>query len=203
MALKPINKRHPLETREAVWEAIRQLREFTIKDLRYATRLGADTIRDYLIGLTAAGYLEKSPPAPLSQRGEAINYTLVKDCGVDAPRVRKDGSEFTMGKSREQMWLVLKVLGEFSAKDLAFNATTEEVEIAVEDARNYLMFLHKAGYLTIVTPGRPGHRKGTGAPTIYRLIPSMYTGPRPPMVQRVKQVYDPNLRKVVWSGGDE
>jgi len=193
MSQRAVDAKHPLETRDAVWEAIRRLRKFTLKDLRHETRLKADTIRDYLTGLAAAGYLEKSPPPAI--------YTLVKDCGVEAPRVRKDGSEITMGKSREQMWLVMKVLGEFSVLDLAVHASTESVRVSEIDARNYLMYLHKAGYLAMVVKGKPGHRTGCGAPARYRFLPARYTGPRPPMVQRVKQVYDPNIRQVVWSGG--
>lgn len=191
MALKPVDKRHPLETRDAIWEAIRRLKTFTARELRRETRCGAAQVRDYLAGLAAAGYLEKTPDG----------YALAVDCGVEPPRVRKDGSEITMGKSREQMWLVMKILGEFSAAELALHASTETVQVSEEDAKSYLMYLRKAGYLAVAAPGRPGHRSGTGIPARYRLIPSMYTGPRPPMVQRVKQVYDQNLKKVVWTGG--
>ena len=31
---------------------------------------------------------------------------------------------------------------------------------------------------------------------------SRYTGPLAPQVQRIKQVYDPNTRTVVWGGSD-
>jgi len=197
MSQRAVDKRPMLETRDAIWAAIRRLRSFNLAELRAETRCSAEQVRDYVTGLTAAGYLT-------SEGGHGAGYFhLVKDRGVDAPRVRKDGSEITMGKSREQMWLVMKILGEFSATDLAFNASTEEVKVSEEDARNYLMYLHKASYLAMVAKGKPGNRKGGGILARYRLIPSMYTGPRPPMVQRVKQVYDPNLKKVVWSGGAE
>lgn len=42
----------------------------------------------------------------------------------------------------------------------------------------------------------------------YRFIAGRNSGPRPPQVQRLKQVYDPNLDRVVWrheaaaQGGD-
>ena len=37
-------------------------------------------------------------------------------------------------------------------------------------------------------------------PTRYRLIRN--TGPRPPMVQRIDAIYDPNLGAVVWTRQD-
>jgi hypothetical protein len=202
MAQKPVDKRSPLETRDAIWAAIRRLRSFNLAELRGETRCGAEQVRDYVTGLTAAGLLEKSPPAPPSIKGGVpVTYKLVRDCGVEAPQVRKDGSEITMGKAQEQMWLVMKVLGEFSALDLAVHASTETVAVTEAGAKSYIHYLHKGGYLAMVANGKPGHRKGGGILARYRFLPSRYTGPRPPMVQRVKQVYDPNLKKVVWSGG--
>jgi len=195
MGQKPIDKRNHLETREAIWEAIRRLITFTIRVLRYETRCSIDQVRDYVTGLVMAGYLEKRDDA---------TYVLVRDCGIEAPRVRRDGSEITQGRGREQMWLVMKVLGEFSARDLALHSSTEEVQVSEIDAKSYIHYLHKAGYLIEEQVGKPGGRGGGGTLARYRLLPQKYTGPRPPMIQRVKQVYDQNLKKVVWSaaGGD-
>lgn len=136
---------------------------------------------------------------------ENASFALVRDCGIEPPKVRKDGTEITMGKGREQMWLVMKVLADFSAIDLAVHASTGDTQVCESDAKSYIQYLHKAGYLVEVQPGKPGNRPGSGVKTRYRLVPQKYTGPRPPMVQRVKQVYDQNLKKVVWSaaGGDE
>jgi hypothetical protein len=155
-----------------------------------------DQVRDYVAGLTAAGYLE---------RREDANYSLVRDCGIEAPRVRRDGTEIIRGKGREQMWLVMKVLDDFSALDLAVHASTEHVQVSEVDAKSYIHYLNKAGYLAVTQPGQPGNRPNNGIVARYRLLPQKYTGPRPPMVQRIKQVYDQNLQKVVWSSarGDE
>lgn len=196
MAQKPIDKRNPLETREAIWAAIRKLQAFKVRELRFETRCTMEQVRDYVTGLHAAGYLKKL---------ENTGYALVRDCGIEPPKVRKDGTEITMGKGREQMWLVMKVLGDFSALDLAVHASTEDVQVSETDAKSYMLYLHKAGYLVEVQPGKSGNRPGNGVKARYRLLPQKYSGPRPPMVQRVKQVYDQNLKKVVWrsTGGDE
>lgn len=181
-----------------MWAVIRRLRRFTVKELADETRSGSATVRDYVDGLFAAGYLGQDGTKPV--RGNATTvYVLVRDVGVDAPRVRKDGTEVTQGRGREQMWLAMRILKEFSAHDLAISASTEETPVAVSEAQSYVTFLHKAKYLALVRPHTPG-KAGVAR---YRLLPSRYTGPRPPMIQRVKQVYDPNLKKVVWSQGGE
>ena len=90
----------------------------------------------------------------------------------------------------------MRVIGPFSILDLALNASTEEQPVKFSDARDYVANLHKAGYL-VMLEGQIGGR------AIYRLVPSRYSGPKPPMVQRIKQVWDPNLGKVVWSARDE
>lgn len=196
MGQKPIDKRNPLETREAIWAIIRRLITFTVRELYLETRCSMEQVRDYVAGLTAAGYLEKR---------ESAGYALVMDCGIEAPRVRRDGTEITQGKGREQMWLVMKVLDDFSALDLAVHASTEDVQVSEIDAKSYIHYLFKAGYLVTAYPGKPGNKAGNGTLSRYRLLPQKYTGPRPPMVQRIKQVYDQNLQKVIWrsAGGDE
>jgi len=190
MAMKPVDKRSPEEKREAVWAVIRQMRQFCVRDLYMEVRLGKETIRDYVAGLTAAGYLEKIREAHLSQ---PALYRLVKDCGPEAPRVRKDGTPVTMGLGRELMWRTMRILKEFSPQELAITASIEGCEIAVGTAKDYIHHLARAGYLAVSQPAGPGTQAR------YRFLPSRYTGPKPPQVQRVKTVYDPNLGKVVWS----
>ena len=201
MSQKPIDKRSPLETREAIWAAIRNMKNFTGRDVWMQTCCSKETVKEYLTGLTAAGYLEKA----LQPCGSTIEnrYTLVRDCGVEAPRVRRDGTEITQGRSRENLWRTMRILAEFSPRDLAIHASTEEVPVAETEAKSYIYYLHKAGYLALVKAAKPGSHVTPGLQARYRLLSSRYSGPRPPMVQRVKQVYDPNTRKVVWSGGDE
>lgn len=185
MARKPIDQTRPEEKRQAVWEALRALPEFTVTELAHQTRLGKATIRDYLIGLERAGYLEKiAQGGP----GAASIWRLLRDAGRHAPRVTKNGAPVSMGQGRLQMWRAMRVLGRFTAQDLAIHASTEEHQVATNDAVTYCRFLWRAGYLT-----RQGQH--------YQFVRRRYSGPQPPMIQRVKQVYDPNLEQVVWSQG--
>lgn len=184
-----------IEKREGIWLEIRKQRQFTLNSLLEIINLRKDSIRSYLIGLTNAGYLQVYAETPMASPmlSAEKHYRLIKDCGVIAPRVREDGSEVTQGKSRQQIWATLRVLKIFTAKDLAIKASTEEVPVACSEAKNYCSYLQKAGYLRI-------HRKGRGSiPTIYASVPSRYSGPRPPMIQRIDAVFDANLGKVVWN----
>lgn len=201
MGRKRVDTMRPTERRERVWALIRRAGRFCVRDIYLETGLSRDSIRDYIVGLEAAGYLTREKAARV---GEPDMFTLVRDVGIEAPRVRRDGTEVTAGRGREQMWRTMKILGEFSASDVAVNASTENHPVKCAEAKTYLHFLCKAGYLSLSVPGKPGGRKTPGKPARYRFIKSRNTGPRPPMVQRIKQVYDPNLKKVMWqSGGDD
>lgn len=183
MSRKPVDQRNPLQSREAIWQAIRALKDFSPKEVRMETRCSAGQVDDYLKALLAAGLIERL-------EGERGRYLLIKDPGAVAPRLRRDGSEVTLGRGREQMWRAMRVLGNFGVRDLVVHATTEEHAVADSEAAHYCQFLAQAGYLK---------RQGSG----YLFLRSRYSGPRPPMIQRVKQVFDPNLGKVVWSQGGE
>jgi hypothetical protein len=192
MSLKPIHKRRQLEGREAVWDIIRRLKTFTVRELRDETHLGIDTVRDYVTGLLNAGYLAiQSEAEPFGKAG--ATYALIRDGGIEPPRVRKDGSEITQGRGRERMWTSMRILKEFSVCEIVATASMEKGAIALEEGKNFIGHLHKAGYLIVVSKSRPG------VMARYRLLTSKNTGPRPPIVQRDKSVFDQNQQRVVWS----
>ena len=187
--------------RDAIWAAIRELREFGTADLEDRTRVVHSTIKSYLQGLERAGYIERIAHTHRDRvdgKYVANRWRLVRDVGVDAPRVTREGKLATQGLAREQMWRAMRIIGDFNYVDLAVNASTESIVIKPSDAKDYVKYLHKAGYLIVVAEAKPGHKPGTGRRAIYRLLKSRYTGPRPPMIQRTKQVFDPNTGKVVW-----
>jgi hypothetical protein len=193
MSRKPVSEINQMETRAALWAAIRRLGAFTPKDVRYETRCSRSQVEEYLKGLAAAGIIEKSIDEPGL-------YMLVKDCGLEAPRVRRDGTTVTQGLGREQMWRTLRGLREFTAVDLAVQASTEEAPVSTETAKEYCHFLALAGYLAVMRAGK-GVGKG-GELTRYRFVSTRNTGPLPPMIQKVKAVYDPNLKAVVWNSAE-
>ena len=174
---------HP-QGRDAVWAAIRQLRTFTKLDIEAATRMPMGTLQTYLRGLTLAGYLERSACAPM----QPATWTLVRDVGVEAPRVTRDGKPVTQGQCNERMWHTMRIIKQFSVAELVAIAKVEKA-----DATAYVKMLLKARYLrSSVQP------TATGRAARYLLVPALDTGPRAPMVQRIKQVYDPNLCRVMW-----
>lgn len=204
MPRKPVhlnaNTKRP-QGRQVIWEAIRRLRRFRVADLEEATRNNEGTIKTYVRALTNAGYLrriDEQYPAR-ETRYQPAYYELVHDVGVEAPRVRKDGTEVTQGRGREQLWRTMRIVGEFDYRTLAVQASTEAHPITEGEAKHYTEYLARAGYL--VRTAEATHQ----GPARYRLLPSKYTGPRPPMIQRVRQVWDPNLQKVVWQsqGGEQ
>ncbi|MEX0732877.1 MAG: hypothetical protein WED00_05850 [Aquisalimonadaceae bacterium] len=199
MPRKPVHltadARRP-EGRQVIWEAIRRLKRFTTADLEHATRVKMATIRTYVEGLTNAGYLQRVNP-PRGAQGGAAGFPagvweLLRDVGVEAPRVRKNGEEVTQGRGREQMWRTMRIIGEFNYHELAVQASTEEQPVAPNEANYYCLYLQRAGYLHCIAPGGPNRAAR------YRLLPSRYTGPQAPQIQRVRQVWDPNLEQVVW-----
>jgi hypothetical protein len=184
--------------RQQIWEKIRELKAFNIDDLVGALpgTIARDTTRTYLKSLVAGGYLLHQPNHPY----EYVDYKLQKDNGVEAPRVRKDGSEVTQGREQENLWRTLRTVNHpVNYRELAALSSTADHGVTPAFAKDYLANLHKAGYLSR-TDAKPF--KGSCK---YVLISAKNTGPRPPMIQRIKQVYDPNLGKIVWtdSKGDD
>jgi len=190
MGLKPIDQRKDIDTRETLWAEIRRIKTFTIDDLLHVTRMDRSSIRHYLTGLTNAGYLSKEDSEPDNTKKTAMVYTLQRNPGVIPPRVRKDGSPVTQGTGRYLMWSTMRIIRTFTAKELAIQASIEEHVVAIGEANKYCQLLAQAGYLKVVAGGK------SGTLATYRLIKR--TGPRPPQIQRVKRVYDPNIRQVVW-----
>lgn len=192
--------------RQLIWEAIRSLHvaesgPFT-DDQIWCTmprsgRFGVDisAVIDYRRCLVAAGILAvETPSVP---RRTPATYILVKNEGLEAPRVRRDGARVTQGLAQEQMWRTLRMMtGDTNASELIAHASTPTIPVALPAAADYLLVLYHAGYLQRTAEGK-GIGRG-GIPARYRLLPNRNTGPRPPMVCRTKVVYDPNEDKVVW-----
>lgn len=199
MARKPVHLTEAggkPQGRQAIWEAIRRLKEFTARALVFGTDIHPRTITAYLAGLEAAAYLERITGGSIG----TATYRLIRDTGIEAPRVTGDGRPVIQGAARAAMWRSMKMLrGEFTAPDLAVAASTEETPVAETDARDYCKHLAAAGYLQVMRKGLPGAKKGQG--NRYRFVPARDTGPKAPMVQRVKTVWDPNERRIVWNAG--
>lgn len=185
-------------SRQRAWEAIRRhAGAFTCYQIARKAKADDETVYTYLISLERGGFLEGrfDKDAPI---GTEKTWMLVRDNGVEAPRLTKEGKPVAQGLGTESMWRSMRIISEFSASELAAHACASGVKVAENTAKTYLGFLKAAGYVTVVAPARS---KGIGKGAIqarYRLAKGKYTGPRPPMIQRTKSVYDPNLGRVVW-----
>lgn len=190
MGRKPVDQiaAHPKpQGRDAIWAAIRAQRSFTRRSIRDATDANLRTIGGYFDCLMAAEIISRETnPAGVHE------YTLVRDCGRDAPRLRSDGSEVTQGRATEQLWRSMNILKRFTIVELVASASTSQCAVSKLYAQDYCRNLVKPGYLKVVVAG------DSTRPTLYLL--ANRTGPKPPQIQRIQQVFDPNLNKVVEDG---
>jgi len=184
--------------RQRIWDAIRHQHAedglITMQGIRIALKrqddLPESLVSGYLRALIAGGFLVRSNPEALP----AITaiYLLKRDVGVEAPRVRRDGS-LPPPPGREQLWRTLKIIGAFTGQELADAASTPKVPVAKATADEYIKMLARAGYLQTMAESSPG------VPGRYRLLPSYWTGPMAPQIRRTKELYDPNTGEVVYS----
>lgn len=184
---------------QGFWDIIRELRTFTISDIDGRCNTHRQTIRDFVKRLEKGEFIR----AVGNVEHDAVQYELVKD-QPEAPRLRRDGSPARdMGRGQDQMWRAIKMLGEFTARDIAIHATTDDVQVRLNAAASYLKHLHRAGYLKVTQAGKPGHKPGSGHMATYRLIPGMNTGPMAPQVMRTEWVWDQNRNQAMGPEGGE
>lgn len=198
MARKPahLQASGALTPRERIWAAVRRLKRFTAREIEGKTRLPDGTIQTYIEGLAAAGYIAPAGREKGLQRGAKGKYVkgawrLVTDCGIEAPRVTRAGREVTQGRVTLYLWRAMRMLRRFDHRSLAMAASTDEVAIRWATAKSYVGALARAGYLNTEVPAKPG------VPAIHSL--RCNTGPKPPQIQRVKRIWDPNLGRAIES----
>lgn len=177
------------------WETIRALGKdsglFTVKDVVGASNAHHSTVDDFIKRLVRAGMIQAA--GTLGEGRWAQKQFRLCEAPRETPSIRRDGSLGTYGRSRQQMWNVLRGpqgRAGVTIADLALLAATDEIPVGALSAREFLQRLTRAGYL-IASPRRGRH------PISYRLKPSMNTGPQAPKLLRAKIVYDPNTRAVV------
>lgn len=175
--------------RQHMWEAIRAHREeFTAYQIARKSDQDDGAVVTYLAGLRKAGHIE---PVRAFAKDEEVVYRLSRDNGVEAPNLDAKGNPTRKGYVAEAMWRTLRILGRATSEQIAAQVAATGTKVLASSVERYFRDLKNAGYLE-----RDGHH--------YILPAKRYTGPRPPMVQRTnhRQVYDPNLDKVVWVSGE-
>ncbi len=176
--------------RQYIWEEIRKQKEFTLDSLASSTRVERETIRTYVVGLKKAGFVEvfatAEKKAPYVKTQFRTNcYVLKKDVGFIAPRVTRDG-KILPDDINQDLWRSMKILKEFSVADLMTTTPRDTTQYNVE---TYCKMLCRAKYLK---------RNGS------RFVFVKSTGAKAPQILRIKAVFDPNLKQIVYqSGGEE
>jgi hypothetical protein len=184
--------------RQRIWEALRaQQGSFTLYTLARRADADDETAQSYLQALVRAGYVQCHTPAD-APPATVRHYSLLRDNGVEAPRLTRRGQPVSQGMGTEAMWRAMHITRDFTCRELVAYASAGGVVVSEDSANSYIRTLRLAGYLAITVPAAT---KGIGkGKTLarYALQPGRYTGPRPPMIQRTKSLYDPNLGRVVW-----
>ncbi|MFZ6712984.1 hypothetical protein [Undibacterium sp. TC9W] len=188
--------------RQRIWEAIRKLngkgKTFTQSLIEKQANADVSIIKDYFSALSKAGFITVLDQEHVNGICIRNIYQLIKDNGVEAPRVDKKGNLITEGTYAERMWGTMRRLfigQDFNYRELAANASTPTSTCSEIAAKSYVLLLARAGYLEITSRGKAGEKP---ALTRYRLLRQMNTGVRAPMIQRTKLVFDQNLGKVIW-----
>lgn len=188
---------------QRIWSVIRSRhalgKRLMLPDVVFDAKVNEGTAGYYLQRLLAGGYLKPAGKQPRNQtsRGQFSysNYSLARDVGMVAPRLRRDGSVSKSGRSRDQMWRTVKILREFDARDLSLAASTTDHAVNVSDARKYLGALERGGYVVTAQSAKLGPG---GTLARYRFRQSRNSGPRPPIVKADRAVFDPNLGTFAW-----
>lgn len=180
--------------RQRIWEAIRKHRPetpFTPMAIESMANTAISVTDKYLALLEQAGFIQvceqKSTVRALRR---FAHYKMLKDNGIEAPRIDKHGNLNTEGSSTERMWNTMRRMfktSSFTVLEIAELASTSTKKVAVATAKKYIESLAEAGYLTFTPPNR------------YTLLAHMNSGSRAPICQKTKVVYDPNLDKIIWA----
>lgn len=186
--------------RQRLWEQIRKARGvFTPDAIAAKASVPVSLANDYVKPLAKAGFIAVVSEERLNAICKRLTYQLVRDNGVEAPRLTKAGAVVMQGSGNEKMWGTMRRMFKtncFNYRELAAFAGTRSGAVSEGTAKAYVGALFAAGYLDCVHSGRNGKN---ATPARYRLKPVMDSGSRAPMIQRTKQVFDPNLNTVVWT----
>ena len=80
--------------RDRIWQSMRILRHFRLPDLVATSEAGENNCLKYTRGLCAAGIVRVVQPKASGLKGGHIAFSLVRDLGPKAPRLRADGTTY-------------------------------------------------------------------------------------------------------------
>lgn len=178
-----------------VWSLILELTRksdtFTYRDIRgMCDQKRLVQVRLDLVKLQKAGFLER---LPADRSKGARPYRLLQRQSA-TPILRADGGgESTFGAGIQNMWNVMRrARNGFTVADLAIDASTDDVKVSHQHAKQYCLLLERAG---ILKKQRTGER-GVGR-NVYVLLGSGNSGPKAPRRFKSTLVYDENRGRVL------
>lgn len=80
--------------RDRIWQSMRILRQFRLPDLVATSEAGENNCLKYTRALCAAGIVRVVQPKASGIKGGHIAFSLVRDLGPKAPRLRSDGTTY-------------------------------------------------------------------------------------------------------------
>ncbi|MBF7686448.1 hypothetical protein I2F17_11520 [Acinetobacter sp. B10A] len=193
------NKKLPYQPpRQRVWMAIRtNAAEFTVQQVADLGNMKYESTRSFVSQLVKAGLVKVTKITPVHHVNCTVKqkvYCLVDDVGYHYPQMSKSGKLLGV-TGNKAMWNTLRITQKaMCADELAKQSSNEVLHVKSSTASSYLAMLYEAGYLKCVE-----NAKTTGGKAKYMLLPHMNTGAKPPQIQRVKQVFDPNLNQTMYS----
>ena len=168
--------------RQLIWLEIRKYADdFTVPQFIHSLKFKQTTVRLYINSLLKAGFIREV----YRENSKVRHYELVHNCGYNAPEIDKNGKPSPLCIKNKAMWNTLRITrAALTSKQLAQFSSTSEFVISAQRARAYLSNLYHAGYLS-----KTGDK--------YQLLQSMNTGAKSPMVRKNRQVFDPNINKIM------
>jgi hypothetical protein len=185
---------------EHYWREMRRLgsKGFTVRAIANASDgVSYETVRRYVWWLQKEGYVAR---VGQKQDGYAVQAIyVVKKATAHAPIERAAPRAI---KAREAMWNAIRALKQFTARELAVSAATEERPISQRSANLYIQRLAQAGVLQVVVPPRRATGKIGPVPRgaiagTWRLRKNADTGPEAPKLCNAGFVFDPNKNAVL------
>lgn len=181
-------------------EMLSRPKGFTIREIALcAEGVAYTTVKRYVWFLAREGYVVR---IGAKRDGYALqNLYTVKKRQQKAPIERPDPQRAPL-TAREAMWNAIRALEQFSARELAVSASTEERPVSQRSANLYIQKLVAVGVLQVLERpqkalGKAGHTPLGATAGRYRLVKSANTGPLAPKLCVAGFVFDPNSNRVL------
>lgn len=167
---------------DAAWAAAAQHQQFGYAEISSDLGISVEQATRIVRGWVKAGAIQ-----PVAENSSNRNLWVVTPDFVWPAAVHRT--------PEENMWTVMRRFRSFSPSVVVAHSNTDLVEVKQAEAEAYCQALLAASYLTVERRAAPAMKREA----IYRLTDE--TGPRPPVLRRVRAVVDQNTGEVRVLGG--